>query len=124
MYILYSILILIVLCISFLYTHREPEINSIIKKVFHQMARWSTASTQDDNPVVAVLHANYGVGYMLVLKEITSDEDLERILGVQNIRKLFDEVQEIQNKATLNLAKHCNNIYPNTELAKYGGESI
>lgn len=88
------------------------------------MARWSTAATQDENPVIAVLHANYGVGYMMVLKDIESDEALERILNIQDIRSVFDEVQKIQNKATLNLASHCKNIYPNTLLAKYGSVSI
>jgi len=97
--------------------------NEGIKKLFHQMARWSTASTQDKNPVVAVLHANYGVGYMMAMKDLYSDEEMERLLDVKHIRSIFDEVQRVQNKATLELGHHCLDIYPQTGLAKYGSES-
>ena len=99
----------------------EPE---IAKKIFHQMSRWSTASTQDENPIIKVLHANYGVGFMMALQSIASDEALERGLGVVNIRKLFSEVENIQHKATIELVKSCPNVAPTSILAKYGSESF
>lgn len=123
MYILLGILILIILCLVimiFNIKEQQPTINTIAARIFHQMARWSTAASQDKNPVIAVLHANYGVGYMMVLKDLASDEELQRILGIENIRKVFDEVQSIQNTVTLNLANHCKNIFPDTFLARYG----
>jgi hypothetical protein len=127
MYILLGILLLIILClVAMIFNIKEEQttINTIAPRIFHQMARWSTAASQDKNPVIAVLHANYGVGYMMVLKDLASDEDLERMLGVENIRKVFDEVQKIQNNVTLNLANHCTNIFPDTFLANYGSYPI
>jgi hypothetical protein len=103
------------------YTVSEPE---IVKKIFHQMSRWSTASTQDVNPIVKVLHANYGVGFMMALQSITSDEALEKILEVNNIRGLFSEVENIQHKATIELVKKCPVVAPTTMLAKYDSEGI
>jgi hypothetical protein len=123
MYILLAILLLIILSlVAMIFNIKEEQttINKIAPRIFHQMARWSTAASQDKNPVIAVLHANYGVGYMLVLRDLTSDEDLQRILAIENIRKVFDEVQQIQNTVTLNLANHCKNIVPDTFLARYG----
>lgn len=119
--------LLILLIIVALSSYRKPNIVSepeIVKKIFHQMSRWSTASTQDENPIVKVLHANYGVGFMMALQSITSDEALERILGVNNIRKLFSEVESIQHKATVELVKKCPIVAPSTILAKYGSEGI
>lgn len=96
----------------------------IVKKLFHQMARWSTAATQDQNHVIRVLHANYGVGYMMALQSVTSDEDIGRIVGVEDIRAVFDRVTAIQNEATLRLISECPEIAPTEELAKYGGEAL
>ncbi len=95
----------------------------IAKKLFHQMARWSTAATQDQNHIIRVLHANYGVGYMMALQTVAGDEELSRIVGVQDIRKLFDRVQAIQNEATLRLVSECPELAPQEELAKWGGEA-
>lgn len=91
--------------------------------LFIQMSRWSTAATQDENPVIAVLHANYGVGYMMALREIASDEELERWLGVPGLRQLFREVERVQHEATRQLAATCPDVTPKSMLAKYGSEA-
>ena len=36
----------------------------IVNKLLRQTARWSTAAKQDNNSMIAVLHANYGAGYL------------------------------------------------------------
>ena len=122
-----TIILLIIIIIVALTSYRKPYTVSepeIVKKIFHQMSRWSTASTQDENPIVKVLHANYGVGFMMALQSITSDEALERIIGVNNIRQLFSEVENIQHKATIDLVKKCPSAAPSSMLAKYGSEGI
>ena len=35
-----------------------------IQIMVRQAARWSTAADQDESPMIAVLHANYGAGYL------------------------------------------------------------
>jgi hypothetical protein len=96
----------------------------IIKSLFHQMARWTTAATQDENPVIRVLHANYGMGYLMAIQSIASDSELESVLGVRNVKDLVTEVQRVQNSVTLNLVKQCPTAAPRSMLAKYGSEDV
>jgi hypothetical protein len=95
----------------------------IAQSLFHQMARWSTAATQDENPMVAVLHANYGVGYMMSLQSIAAEDELERMLGVSDIRSIFKEVERVQHEATIKMASTCPAITPTSPLAVYGSEA-
>jgi hypothetical protein len=118
--------ILLVLIFVFAYLLRTPQAPQevIAQRLFHQMSRWSTASSQDTNPIIKVLHANYGVGFMMALQTISGDEELGRMVGLDNIRKVFDEVELIQSKATIELAKACPHITPEGDLAKYGSEGV
>ncbi len=95
----------------------------LAQSLFHQMARWSTAATQDENPMIAVLHANYGVGYMMALQSIASDSELEHMLGVPNLRDLFREVERVQHAATIQMATTCPAVAPTSVLAQYGSEA-
>jgi hypothetical protein len=95
----------------------------IANALFLQMSRWSTAATQDANPIIAVLHANYGVGYMMSLQTIAADEKLERWLGVMDLRSLFREVERIQHEATRRLVQSCPGVAPTSMLAQYGAEA-
>lgn len=96
----------------------------IADKLFKQMARWTTAAEQDTNPIIAVLHANYGAGFMMALREIAGDEELGRMLGVRNIRAVFQNVQKVQTDKTLRLVAVCPASAPATPLAAYAGESV
>jgi hypothetical protein len=96
----------------------------IARSLFVQMARWSTAATQDANPVIAVLHANYGVGYMMALQSIAGDDELERMIGVSDLRRLFREVENVQHEATRHLARTCPAAAPPSMLARYGAEAF
>ena len=53
-----------------------------IKTLTRQAARWSVASTQDESPMVAVLHANYGAGYLWALKDIATDQQISSATGI------------------------------------------
>ena len=48
--------------------NREKQIEFAAQKLVRQAARWSTAAKQDKNSMIAVLHANYGAGYLWALK--------------------------------------------------------
>lgn len=73
--------------------------------------------------MIAVLHANYGVGYMMALQSIASDDELERMLGVSNLRALFREVERAQHEATVKMATACPAAAPKNVLARYGSEA-
>src|SRR5207237_6958 len=51
-----------------------PELSDTVLKekvqiLTRQAARWSTAASQDNNPLIAVLHANYGAGYLWAIHD-------------------------------------------------------
>ena len=99
---------------------REKEI--MISTLIRQSARWSTAADQDTVPMVAVLHANYGVGYLLALKDIFSQNDIEKY-GKIDLLKFEREIVSVQDKVTKDTAKICEQYGPpSTYLTLLGGE--
>ena len=55
----------------------DPSHVENIQKLTRQAARWSTAAAQDDSPLIAVLHANYGAGYLWALKDIATAKQIK-----------------------------------------------
>jgi hypothetical protein len=115
--------LLILLAIGMAMLLRPAPPATVVRALFHQMARWTTAAEQDKNPVIANLHANYGVGYMLALKDIARDDEIERILGVGDLGGVFAHVTDVQNVALLGLVRACPAIAPKTPLARYGSQA-
>lgn len=78
----------------------------IIQKLVRQTARWSTAATQDENPLIAVLHANYGTGFLWALKDIATNSQIESATDI-NMEKFENKIIAIQDATTKKLAKVC-----------------
>jgi hypothetical protein len=70
--------------------------------------------------MIAVLHANYGVGYMMSLQSIAANDELEHMLGVSDLRGIFKEVERVQHDATIKMATTCPEVSPKSSLAVYG----
>jgi hypothetical protein len=52
------------------YNLNQPsKVYQLLKIYTRQCLRWSYASTQDKNPVIALLHADYGNAYLMVIKD-------------------------------------------------------
>jgi hypothetical protein len=123
--------ILILLCLIYILVVKDcegkeyrfmKEKEKIIKTLIRQGARWATAAEQDKVPMVAVLHANYGAGYLWALKDIMSQKDIEKSADI-DLMKYESTILEIQDKATKNMAKLCPQYAPpETYLTKLGGE--
>lgn len=77
-----------------------------IKKLMRQVYRWYIASIQDNNPVIAMLHINYAVGYLSALMEISSEDEIYKVSGL-NIRELQKEVTKQQDKSLLAVFENC-----------------
>lgn len=94
-----------------------------IKTLIRQASRWSNASQQDSSPLVSVLHANYGAGYLWALRDLYTDDQIYKSSGI-NIIALQNKITDIQDRSTKNMIK----VYPeygknlDVELAKLGGE--
>jgi hypothetical protein len=64
-------------------------------------------------PLIAVLHANYGVGYLLALKDIFSQNDIEKY-GKIDLLKFEKEIVFIQDKATKLATSECEQYGPSS----------
>jgi hypothetical protein len=93
-----------------------------IQVLVRQAARWSTAADQDEAPMVAVLHANYGAGYLWALKDIAREDQIEEVAGI-DMKKFTAKIVGTQDRATKKMAKLCPKYAPKrTYLTKIGGE--
>jgi hypothetical protein len=101
--------------------NKSIKLDDAIIILTRQAARWSTASTQDNNPLIALLHANYGQGYLSAMRDIASDTEIEKIAKI-DIIKFKKNITDIQDKATMNFIKICPQSVPEetylTKIAK------
>ena len=108
----------------FITTDSQKQLNKMINILIRQTARWSTAAAQDESPLIAVLHANYGAGFLWALKDIASDTQIEQATNL-DIVKFEREVVKIQDNATKRMIKLCPKYAPpKTYLTKYSGEGL
>ena len=97
-------------------------LREIIRILTRQSARWATAAKQDKNSMIAVLHANYGAGYLWALKDIINTDIIEKNTGI-DMMKFEDEIVKIQDNVTKNMAKLCPKYAPEPSvLTKIAGE--
>ena len=101
----------------------EAEAEANIRTLLRQTARWSAASSQDESPIVALLHANYGAGYLWALKDIATGNEIKKATGV-DISEFEKKIVSIQDKATKKVSGLCPQFYSklNTELLVLGGD--
>lgn len=98
--------------------------NKIINKLARQAARWSTAAKQDDSHLVAVLHANYGAGYLWALQDIATASQIKAATDI-DLDKFNKEIVKIQDDTTLKMIQLCPDYGPEkTYLSRVGGENI
>ena len=102
--------------------NNNKQIEFVAKKLVRQAARWSTAAKQDNNSMIAVLHANYGAGYLWALKDIINNDIIEKKTGI-DMMKFENEIIQIQDEATQNMAKLCPEYAPEPSyLTNLAGE--
>jgi hypothetical protein len=103
-------------------TELQREKERIVKTLIRQGSRWATAAEQDMSPLIATVHANYGAGYLWALKDILSQNEIEKYGGI-DLMKYEREILKIQDKTTMNNAKLCPGYAPErTYLTSLGGE--
>ncbi len=81
------------LIIIFLSNHYQakksytPEKKKQTQALIRQIARWTVASQQDTSPMIALLHANYAAGYLQALELITTEQEINQFINLQELRK-------------------------------------
>jgi hypothetical protein len=125
--IIYTLILIIVFITYNYYTLYTSTANyskkNIINTLVRQASRWSVAAFQDTNPLIAVLHANYGAAYLFALKDIYTDYDIEQVANI-DIKKFTNDIIKIQDTSTQKMAKLCPKYAPSKPkyLAKLGKE--
>ncbi len=116
-----------VILLAFQRRYVAGPLKGAIKTLLRQASRWSTASAQDENAMIAVLHANYGAGYLWALKDIATGEQIAAATGV-DVMSFEKEIISIQDAATMKMAGLCPKFAPKpsilTALAGEGVEQV
>ena len=114
------ILVFITIFLCFYFSSRSFD----IRKLVRQSARWSTAAEQDESPMIAVFHANYGAGYLWALKDLASPIEISLAAGI-DVNKFENEIVRVQDRATRRAISKCPSFGPpQTYLSSLGGEGI
>ena len=72
--------------------------------------------------MIAVLHANYGVGYLWALKDVATPLEISLAAGI-NVSKFEKEIVRVQDDATKSMILACPSFGPPlTYLTSLGGE--
>ena len=61
--------------------------------------------------MLAVLHANYGAGYLWALLDIASKDEIEAATGI-DLDRFRREILDTQDAATMNMAALCPDYAP------------
>ena len=109
-----GLLILIVLCLVLTWSPSSNFENEFVVVLWRQAARYAVAAAQDDQPIIAVLHANYAMGYLLAIKDLVTAEEFKGATG-QDLLNFERELAQIQDQATIRLAQTCPDIVPNQD---------
>ena len=104
---LYLLLLLfIVVLLGNIIKFKLTDKKSYIETLIRQASRWSVAAQQDESPIIALLHANYGAGYLWALKDIATDQEIYDSTGLDVI-KFKKKIIDIQDEATQRVSKAC-----------------
>ena len=98
-----------------------------IKSLVRQASRWAVASAQDENPMIAVLHGNYGAGYLWSLLDIYKPEQIEDAMGDGfDFNEFRKRIVDVQDNATKSMARACPKYTEGLEpyLSKLSGENV
>lgn len=110
------LILLIVLVLVFVVLRTDSGVDSVpldkqIRILYRQTARYAVASLQDESPVVKSLHANYAMGYLMALKDLTTTEEFKRATG-DNLLSFERKIASIQDASTVNLVGDCPDLIP------------
>jgi len=93
-----------------------------IKTLVRQASRWSSAAKQDENPMIAVLHSNYGAGFLWALKDIATQTQIESATGIK-LLEFEKEITSAQDSAIKKMVAVCPDFQPDKSfLSTLAGE--
>lgn len=104
------------------FSEETSSLTETLKTLARQAARWSTAANQDNNAMIAVLHANYGAGYLWAMQDIATSSEIEAATGI-DWKRFKHEILSAQDAAAKKMANLCPQFAPKKSyLSKIGKE--
>lgn len=82
-----------------------------ISQAIRQIERWLIATKQDRHPAIKMLHANYAVGDLDMLRQMYSDQDIMTATG-KDALALLRAASHAQDQAQQELARLCPSLVP------------
>ena len=110
-YLIFLIVLFLLLVIQKDTEKDNKNMDTEIKTLVRQAARWASAAKQDENPMIAVLHSNYGAGFLWALKDIASQEQIEQATGIE-LLKFEKEITDAQDGAIKKMIAVCPDFQP------------
>jgi hypothetical protein len=106
------------------FSEDESSLSTILQILARQAARWTTAARQDKSPMIAILHANYGAGYLWAMQDIATTKEIEAATGI-DWKRFKKDILLAQDQAAEKMAKLCPKVVPNngsylTKIAREG----
>jgi len=108
----------------------EPYTNSskkeTIKILVRQASRWSAAAQQDRSPLIALLHANYGAGYLWALKDVATEREIVATVPGLDFQKFVKKITDIQDASAKKASSVCPSLTGNAMdpgLLKLAGDA-
>lgn len=98
------LLVLLVTLVGLMIMPKANPKQDNIRALLQGTAKWS--ATQDNNPMIRLLHANYAAGYLSALTDIATQSEIEVEAGV-SLKWLQNKVQTMQDECTMLLVRLC-----------------
>lgn len=100
--------------------NKKNKINKSINKaqiLIRQSARYAHAARQDKDILIALLHANYGSGYLFAAKDIYPENELIDLFPSYNKYKEFTrEIINIQDEVNRRAVTECPKLITNKDI--------
>ena len=100
------LIFIIIILIFLLLSKSKKQKRNITDTLVRQAARWSLAAEQDESPLIAVLHANYGAAYLWAAKDLSTSEEISKVAGIDS-RDFEKKIVDVQDIATTRMSKLC-----------------
>jgi hypothetical protein len=82
------------------------QVREKLQTLMIQAVQYSGQAQQDQNPMFALLHANYAIAYLTVARSLASDETIASLTGYSP-QKLYPLLMQAQQDTMQSLAKFC-----------------
>ena len=105
-FLIFFVVIILIIYTKNIYESKDNIHKKHIQKLVRQAARWSAAAQQDESPIIALLHANYGAGFLWALRDIASDKEITEATGI-NVPIFVKNITDVQDGATKRVTKAC-----------------